>query len=178
MYSQEDQILIDMHRKYFIVVVKWCRNYVGRDPELWHYAEDWAQEAFCLAVRDKTMFMAHDNKLGWLINSCKHIADNALRRRGVRDKYTTFTIDSPDAPPIEDMNARIESWEDREERKATIQKVIRALTENEMAVFLDYFLERSSQGDTAKKLEKSEEAIRATVRRIRGKVKRLLIFRE
>lgn len=178
MYSQEDQLLIDMHHKYFKVLVVWCRKYVGYDPELRQYAEDWAQEAFCLAVKEKMKFVAHENKLEWLLNSCKHIANNALRRRGVRNKHVTFSIDSPNAPPIEDMAARVEHWEDREEREATIQKIISVLTENEMAVFIDSFLEGSTQDDTAKKLDKSEDAVKATVRRIRGKAKNFQIFRE
>lgn len=178
MNIQDERALIDMHSQYFDILVKWCRNYVGYDSELRHYAEDWAQEAFYRAIKDKTKFATHENKIGWLINTCKHIVDNELRRRGVRNKHMMFSIDSPDAPSIEDMAMRIEKWEDQEEAKATIQKVISVLTKNEMDVFNGYFLEKTPQDDTARQLGKSEEAVKATIRRIRGKVKNVLSFLE
>ena len=170
MDRQEEKMLADMHSEYFDDLVLWCRNYVRFDSELLQYAEDWVQEAFFRAIKDKVEFSAHENKMGWLTTTCKHIASNAIQKKDARDKYIIFYIDSPDVPPIEDISGRIEDWENQEDRKATIRKVASMLTKNEADVFYDYFLERLSLADIAMKRGKSLEAIKATIRRIRRKV--------
>ena len=169
MDSQEEQMLNDMHHEYFDDLVLWCRNYVRFDSELLQYAEDWVQEAFFRAIKDTINFTTHENKKGWLTTTCKHIASSALKMRVVRDKHIIYYIDSPNAPPIEGTSGRIEDWENNEEGRAAICKVVSLLTKNEADVFNDYFLEGLSQAEIAIKRGKSLVAIRSTIRRIRRK---------
>ena len=101
MDRQEERMLVDMHRDNFDDLVLWCRNYVRYDSELLQYAEDWVQEAFFRAIKDKTNLTDHENRVGWFTTTCKHIAGNALQSKDVRDKHIIYYIDSPDAPLID-----------------------------------------------------------------------------
>lgn len=164
----------ELHEEHFDFLVKLCIHYVGNDSELRHNAEDWVQEAFWRAVMIGDDFVHHKNKLGWLINTCKHYADNDIKRRRVRAKNVGVYLDAPKSQQVEDVTARVDKWAQRVDTKDLLAKVTSVLTEKEYAIYQDYFIEGMSENDVAGKHEKPVSAVKATVRRIRNKGKKLL----
>lgn len=147
-----------------------CEHY----PELVHPAEDWAQEAFYRAIKEKDKFVLHENQYGWLRVACRHQADNAIQRQGIRKRRTLFALDAPNAPDVEDAGARMESWEQRQEALEKVNRVINVLSASELQIAQDVFLCGMKEREAAKKRSKPLSAVKAAIRRIRMKSKKFL----
>lgn len=173
MEEYEQMMYITLHREYFDKLVLWCINYVNNDPDLRPHAEDWVQEAFYRAVKDRKKFIPHQNKYGWFLSTCKHIADNAMQRKGVRNRHTAIHLDAPDAPPVADTISKIDTWIDREASRAIINRVLSTLTPAELEVYQDVFVGEEKAEDVAERMGKPLSAIKATIRRIRKKARKI-----
>lgn len=178
MDEQDQMTYIELHRKYFDKLVMWCMNYVNNDPDLRPQTEDWVQEAFYRAVKNKKKFLAHKNKYGWFLITCKHIADSAMQRKGVRHRHTAIYLNAPYAPSITDTISNIDAWMDREESRAIINRVLSSLTPTELEIFHEVFVGEEKAEDVAKRKGKPLSTIKATIRRIRRKARKIRkIFR-
>lgn len=173
MTEKEQALFDDLHQEYFDRLVHWCLDYVNYNSVLRNDAEDWAQEAFKRAVRDKDKFLSSDSQIGWLITACKHIADNALQRKKVRDERHGISLDDPNKPSVEDVLSGFDRWANKSEAVETIGKITTLLTQDEYTVYEEYFVEDSSEKEVSEKIGKPVSAIKAAIRRIRGKAEKV-----
>lgn len=172
MVEQAQMMYITMHREYYDKLVSWCRNYISNDPELVDYVEDWVQEAFYRALKDRK-FPAHPNKYGWFLVACMHLADNAMQRKGVRHKHISIHLDAPKVLPIADTLARVDGWMDKEELQMLIVEIVKTLTPTEIEIYQDVLVAEEKAEAVAAQKGKSVDAIKATIRRIRNKARKV-----
>lgn len=121
MVEQAQMMYITMHREYYDKLVSWCRNYISNDPELVDCVEDWVQEAFYRALKDRK-FPTHPNKYGWFLLTCTHLAESAMQRKGVRHKHISIHLNAPGALPAMDPLASVDGWMDEEELWALMEE--------------------------------------------------------
>jgi len=171
MDDHEHILFIKLYNEYFDNLVLWCQSYVNFNSELKYYAEDWVHEAFVRAIKDKDTFITHENQYGWLVVACRHIADNAIQRRDVRRKHTTFSIDAPTAPDVVDLKASIDRWVETEFAADTLNAILKTLTTQELDIYNEIFVNDAKEAEAAAKFDKPLSAIKATVRRIRRKAR-------
>lgn len=173
MTEKEQAKFDEMHQEHFDSLVYWGLDYINYNPALRNDVEDWAQEAFKRAVKDKDKFLSSDSQIGWLIVACKHVADNALQRKKVRDDRHGISIDDPNGPSVEDVRAGFDRWAAKKEADTILTKVSKILTDNEHNVYEKNFLEGLSEQEVAEELGKPLSAVKAAKRRIRGKAKKV-----
>lgn len=173
MVEHEQEMYIKLHQEYFDKLVMWCICYVNNDPDLRHHAEDWVQEAFYRAIKDRRKFIPHPNKYGWFVCTCKHIADNAMQRKGVRNRRTAFHIDAPDAPSVADTLSRLDAWLDKEESDDIIVRVLSTLTPMQHEIFQEVIVAEEKAEVVANRKGKPLSAIKGIIRKIRKKARKI-----
>lgn len=161
--------LTKLYEEHFDFLVKYCMRQVGYAPELRGLAEDWSQEAFFVAIQRGDTFLNHPNPRAWLINTCRRKIYNHIRKGQRHGAKKVFSIDAYVEPSIEDRNERIERWMEKKEASTHIQEICALLTDNEFAVFMEHFENELTSKEVADKLQKTESAIKAAIRRIRKK---------
>lgn len=162
-----------LHRNHFDSLVKFCRNYVNNDPELKHYAEDWVQEAFRRALKARKVFAGDNSDYAWLVVTCKHVADNALQRKKTRTERHGAPLDGPLGESIEDVASSLDCWAMKEHSIDQIDRIRAVLTKAELDVFEQHFSERMTTKAIATNSGKPESAVKAAIRRIREKARRI-----
>lgn len=169
MSEQERTLFDELHTKHFDTLVHWCLSHVGYKSELRNDAEDWAQEAFKRAIKDKDKFLGSENQLAWLITACKHISGNAFQRKAVRDREKDNLINGPSKPSTDDLQASFNAWTIKVAATDVIDQVTELLTCEEHKVYKKYFVEDLSEKEVSESIGKPVSAIKATIRRIRKK---------
>lgn len=172
MVEHKQMMYVTIHREYYDKLVSWCRHYISNDPELVDYVEDWVQEAFYRALKDRK-FPAHSNKYGWFLVACMHLADNAMQRKGVRHKHISIHLDAPEALPFADIMARVDGWMDKEELLALLEEIVKTLTPTEIEIYQDVLVAEGKAEAVATQKGKSVDAIKATICRIRKKARKI-----
>lgn len=165
-----NDIYTKLHQKYFDTLVKKCVIYVGHDSVLRHDAEDWVQEAFILAFRKRKHFLLSENKIGWLFKACKYYAMNAIKRKRTQHTHAPYRFDSEQATTIEKLfQETVDTWPDLDKYRVALQKTLEMLTDAEMAVFRDRYLNDMKIKDIAEKHNKTKGAIESYIQKIKTK---------
>lgn len=170
--TQHGDLYDALYREHFDMLIKWCHHYVGYDPALISEAEDWVHEAFRRAIRAKRKFLDSYSQYGWLVLTCRHIIDNDLQKKAVRDKRHCLFLDDPNRVPVEDTNARLEKWAEREAQAVLMSRIVGMLSRGEHKVYDEYFVQGKSEQEVADAVGKPLSAVKAAIRRIRKKAQK------
>jgi len=163
-----------LYEEYYDYLVKYCMRRVGYAPELRSLAEDWSQDAFQVALIKGDAFLNHPNHRAWLIITCERKILHHIEKEKRRGTKRAYEIDAQDEPMIEDCNSRVDRSTERKEAASYLHEICEMMSDDEYAVYMDHFENELTVKDVAAKHGKSENAIKAAIRRIRRKARNFL----
>lgn len=158
---------------YYEVLVYLCYRYFAYQPEYVPYIEDCIQEVFFHALRKREKLLQHPNPYAWLANACKKECKNVMRRHATKERILGKIVlfDEQSHRPTKEND--INDWIDREDIRRWIEDLQDHLTDSELNVYIQYFVEGKSALEIASATLSSESAIRGALQRIRKKAKRI-----
>lgn len=168
-----DSYIVSLYDKYHDLLLRWCYRYCSYDPELAGMAEDFVQDAFVKALNQPEKVAHHPKPLAWLIVACKNSIMNFVSRRKTKRKHgaVSYTLDANS--PVEDKRERIEEWAEAEDTKEFLDEILAILTDAELDVYHDYFIQGLTIAETARKRKKSIAAVKDILHKIREKARSL-----
>ena len=153
------------------MLLRYCAKCMNYNPMLLQFVPDLVQEVYLKAILCVGELMCHNNVPGWLKKSCHFSLLNMLRNQK----------NSPEVfyPTIEKLQYLLRPEQimiNGDESSVTLEEVIRIvdtiLSEEELAIFKDYFLDNQSTIETAQLNNLSYDTVRGKISRIRKKLKK------
>lgn len=170
MSMEQAEFLEKIAEQYGDMLHRYCAKCVNFNPKLMPFIPDLVQEVYLKAAMNVDALMHHSNIPGWLKKSCHFSLLNMLRnqRNGREVLY----------PTIEKLQVLLhQSFISIQEDSSsiTLGEVLAAaesvLTQEEQAIFNDYFLDDLSTLETARQNHMTYDAVRGKISRIRKKLK-------
>lgn len=171
--KHQEQYLTELYDQYFSRLFIVAMGFFDYDPRYEPIVTECVQDVFVKATRCYEELVNHPNVGGWLMEACKHRLRNAKRRQISEKKKTAFSIDSSKYLLVEDPGATIDLWINQHDNQALIDEISRILIGKESTVFVDYFQSEMKEKDVAEKNHMTLAGVKATIRRIREKAKRI-----
>ena len=169
--SEEQAAFLEtIANQYEKMLFRYCAKCVSYNPKIMPFVPDLIQEVYLKASVNVNILMNHTNIPGWLKKSCHFSLLNMLRnqRNGREVLY----------PTIEKLQLLLHQGRSAinyDEASTTLEGVIAAaetiLSEEEQAIFNDYFLDDLSTLETARQNHMTYDAVRGKISRIRKKLK-------
>ena len=110
---------------------------------------------------------------GWLNVACLHQLQHVIRDRKQRKADKALPLDATNVPTIKESIDYLDEWERRVDAKEVIARIYQGLTSSEKQVMRDRFIHSLPAKAIAEKDNVTEGAVKAAIRRIRMKAKRL-----
>lgn len=173
--SDADKWVEHLHDQFYDTLVIRGNSYINNDAVLRNHIEDCVSETFELAWKKYRKLVNHPYILGWLTKTLYNKIDNLNVKVSTRNSRTHLSIDYDKGVEIIDKDAwiRVEEFFIREERQETLALIVEQLTDKETEVYEDYFVNGIRAKDIQSRRGMSLEAVRATIRRIRAKAKKI-----
>lgn len=176
MYTSDAEKWVEyLHDQYYDILVVRGNSYINNDTVLRNHIEDCVSETFELAWKKNKKLVNHPYILGWLTKTLYNKIDNLSAKVSTRNSRTHLSIDYEKGVEIIDRDAWIKAEEFfvHEEQQEMLARIVEQLTEKETEVYEDYFINGIRAKDIQSRRDMSLEAVRATIRRIRAKAKKV-----
>ena len=172
MDSVQEAFLTDIVETYQDMLYGYCARCMRYNPKLMLLIPDVVQEVYMKAASNADLLMHHGNIPGWLKKSCHFSLLNILRQQEKHREILYPTVETLQAAL---QNSPISLRRSGDDDSITLQEVLEAteaiLTEEEQAIFNDYFLDHLSTAETARLNCMTRDAVRGKISRIRKKLK-------
>ena len=151
-------------------LLQYARRFLGCRTHLRPDAEDAVQTTLLKAVQEADVLLRHENPAGWLKTSLRYTLLNLRRDQVSHPVIPVAEVHEP-APilfqhPAVDPSAAASPLAD------VLTLAARVLTESELEIFSNYFLNNYSMRRTAALSRETPAAIRGRIARIRRKLRR------
>lgn len=169
--DEQTAFLEGIAEKYEDMLFHYCAKCMNYNPKIMPFVPDLVQEVYLKASVNVDTLMRHNNIPGWLKKSCHFSILNMLcnQRNGREILY-------PTAEKLQLLlhQDRI-TIKNHDEASITLEEVISAaetiLSDEEQAIFNDYFLDDLSTSETAELNHMTYDTVRGKISRIRKKLK-------
>ena len=168
--DMQSAFLTNMVETYGDMLYHYCAKCVNYNQKLMPFIPDLVQEVYLKASANVDTLMHHNNIPGWLKKSCHFSLLNMLRNQ----KNSREIL----YPTIEKLQSSLNNdhiWARNGDPSITLKEVLDAaetiLTEEEQAIFNDYFLDDLSTLESAQLNHMSYDTVRGKISRIRKKLK-------
>lgn len=168
--EEQAAFLESIAEQYEKMLFRYCAKCVSYNPKIMPFVPDLIQEVYLKASINVNILMNHTNIPGWLKKSCHFSILNFLRnqRNGREILY-------PTAEKLQLLLHQDCGTVSYDEAAITLQEVIAAaetiLSDEEQAIFNDYFLDDLSTSETAELNHMTYDTVRGKISRIRKKLK-------
>ena len=169
--SEEQAAFLEkIAQQYEKMLFRYCAKCVNYNPKIMPFVPDLIQEVYLKASLHADILMNHTNIPGWLKKSCHFSILNMLRnqRNGREILY-------PTAEKLQLLLHQDRNTINYDEATITLEEVISAaetiLSDEEQAIFNDYFLDDLSTSETAELNHMTYDTVRGKISRIRKKLK-------
>lgn len=170
--TEEQTVFLEgIAQTYGDMLYRYCAKCVSYNPKLMPLVPDLVQEVYLKASIHVSVLMYHNNIPGWLKKSCHFSLLNMLRNR-----KSGREILFPTAEKLQQMLNNNQSAVHPSDNTFTLEEVMAAaqtiLSEEDQAIFNDYFLDDFSTQETAELNQMTCDAVRGRISRIRKKLKK------
>lgn len=168
--KKQAAFLESIAEKYNAMLFRYCAKCISYNPKIMPFVPDLIQEVYLKASLNVDILMHHNNVPGWLKKSCHFSLLNMLRnhRNGREVLY-------PTAEKLHLLIREDYMTISNDEDSITLDEVITAaemiLSDEEQAIFNDYFLDDLSTSETAQLNHMTYDTVRGKISRIRKKLK-------
>ena len=168
--EEQAAFLESIAEQYEKMLFRYCAKCVSYNPKIMPFVPDLIQEVYLKASINVNVLMNHTNIPGWLKKSCHFSILNFLRnqRNGREILY-------PTTEKLQLLLYRDRIAINYDEVSVTLEEVIAAaetiLSDEEQAIFNDYFLDDLSTSETAQLNNMTRDTVRGKISRIRKKLK-------
>jgi RNA polymerase sigma factor (sigma-70 family) len=170
--EERDAYIALLYNKHYDDLRRRCLRFVNYNIAYNDAIADCIQNTFVLAEQKFQNLEKIDYLGGWLMITCQHQLQHAIRQRKQIKADTVLSLDAENAPAIKDSIDYLDEWERKTDAKECIARIYQELTLPEKRVMRSHFLHGLSAREIAKKDQVTEGSIKAVINRIRTKAKR------
>ena len=166
-----EEFMRELYEKHFELVYKYCLSKLRHDEDA---AAEVAHAVFEAAGEKYESLREHPNKLGWLMQTAKHM----IRRRWTRSaKEAAKNIPLELVTALPDGRDPFDSVELTEgDIKRITAEVLSGLSPGEREIYELFYRRKLTYAETAASLGVSEKAARARLARVKAKLTKRIIY--
>lgn len=163
------------HKKYYDALIVRARSHAGKGTLSQDQLEDCVIETLEIAWDRYGRLRHHPSMLGWMTRTVYNKIDSIIARASARGERRAVCVDDESVRQIVDVKEtqRLEEWIEREANREIIDRIISTLTQSEKEIFDQVFVQEKKAGQIARETGATLGSIRATIRRIRKKARKL-----
>lgn len=164
--------LDDLALRYSDVLMSYAMRFLNYRQHLQPLAQECVQDTFLRAVANAEALMKHENPVGWLKVSLRHILLHAISSASFRrEEHLSDAQTHPKALQQSAAEA-LELWETGQELSEVLDVAKKLLTADERRTFDAHFRQGLTTAETALLESVPESTIRGRISRIRRKLKK------
>lgn len=169
---QEKAFIGTLYQNYMQYLYKCCRKKIGYSTQYNDLIDECIQDTFLLALLNYELLKTHPNVRAWLVTTCMHRLIPRAEQFRFRQTFVAYSLDEVSYnPPLtsHDSDSLTILLQ-----KEFYQELSHALTSDQQQTFKAYFIDQLTMKAIALKSHKTECQIRAQIRAIRSKAKRIV----
>lgn len=179
MTDEQNKFLHDIVNKYSKTLERYCMRCLDYDPIYIQMTQDILQTVYLEAAENVDALINHENIIGWLKITCRHIAVDCIR---YKKRHAEILMPNEQIFVINDRciqeNDSPERWLDDENCKDLLQAINELLDEEGLQIFMYSVKDNHTVRETAHYLNLSEAAVRGRLFRIRKKLRNFIAVRD
>ena len=164
--------LDDLALRYSDVLMSYAMRFLNYRQHLLPLAQECVQDTFLRAVANAEALMKHENPVGWLKVSLRHILLHAISSASFRREEQLSDAQTHSKALQQSAAEALELWETGQELSEVLDVAKKLLTADERRTFDAHFRQGLTTAETALLESVPESTIRGRISRIRRKLKK------
>lgn len=149
-------------------LVQLCRKRTGYNPYCVDMINDCVQETFLTALTACDLLIQHENVRGWLVLTCVHRLQYAIRQENYQQHVMTALLRESKVNESAGFNL-VEEQQERKELREELRRLQSQLSPKERTIWIAYFCYQQTMKVIALSQGMTENQVKSVIRRIRRK---------
>ena len=171
--DRQAAFLEELALRYSDVLMQYAMRFLNYQPHLRPLAQECVQEAFLRAIKCVDGLMTHENPVGWLKVTVKHLLLNRIGSAKHQREELCGDVSVHAAAIGQSAKDALDRWEAQRQLEEVLQVAHAILTTEEQRTLDAHFISGLTTAETALLESVPESTIRGRISRIRSKLKKV-----